>query len=567
MTGSGRKGNIALRMLAVLGLGVAAGTVVSSGAPASADALVPVVVQGRPGARVGVQLAVRRLGGRTVGQLPVVDGESALVPAGRLAELASAPGVREVTPERRLTFHSIDPALGYDAARDFGSLYDITKVIGAQDSWLAGYTGKGVDVALLDTGVAPVPGLASGNVVNGPDLSFDSQDPTLTNNDGYGHGTHMASLIVGRDQAGTPASYADPRGFNGVAPAPRLISIKVGAADGSADVSQVVAGIDWVVQHAHMPGFNIRVLNLSFGTDVTQDYRLDPLAYAAEVAWRHGIVVVVSGSNDGNDVRVLADPARDPIVLAVGATDPMGTIDASDDTVPAFATRGDAIRHVDVVAPGVHVLGLRTPGSVIDNGNPTAQVGTRFFRGSGTSQSAALTSGAVALLLQRYPTANPDQIKQLVMASAVPLKGVSALYRGGGSVQVRKAEQAVPLTPAKAAQPTSLYGSGTGSLEGARGTDHVDFNGVALTGEQDIFGQAWVGSTWAPASDALRSWNGGTWNGRTWTGDGWTGRSWTTATWATTAWTGRSWTSTEWASGPWAGRSWTGSAWATAGWQ
>src|SRR3954454_23258149 len=100
MTGSGRKGNIALRMLAVLGLGVAAGTVVSSGAPASADALVPVVVQGRSGARMGVDPAVRRLGVRTLGHLRVVDGESALVPAGPMRELASGPGVREVTPER-----------------------------------------------------------------------------------------------------------------------------------------------------------------------------------------------------------------------------------------------------------------------------------------------------------------------------------------------------------------------------------------------------------------------------------------------------------------------------------
>ena len=135
---------------------------------------VAVVVQGTPGGESAVVRAVRSAGGQVVRSLPIVDGVAARVRADRVGTLGGAAGVRAVAPDRRVSFDSTSP-LGYDPVADFGSLYDITQIIGAQSSWMAGYTGQGVDVALIDTGVAPVQGLTSGNVVNGPDLSFDSQ--------------------------------------------------------------------------------------------------------------------------------------------------------------------------------------------------------------------------------------------------------------------------------------------------------------------------------------------------------------------------------------------------------
>src|SRR3954447_22390749 len=201
---------------------------------------------------------------------------------------------------------AVDPTLGYDAVADKGSLYNVAEVIGAHAAYKAGYTGKGVGVALIDTGVAPVQGLTSGNVVNGPDLSFDSQDPATAHVDGFGHGTHLASIIAGRDTAGTPASYLDPSNWHGVAPDATLVDVKVGASDGAVDVSQVIAGIDWVVQHA---GDNhTRVINLSYGTDSVQSSMVDPLAFAVENAWMHGIVVVAAGGNDGDASKTLANP-------------------------------------------------------------------------------------------------------------------------------------------------------------------------------------------------------------------------------------------------------------------
>jgi len=188
----------------------------------------------------------------------------------------------------------------FDAVADLGSLQNTAKMIGADDLWTAGITGRGVDVALVDTGVAPVQDLAGpGKVVNGPDLSFESQSPDLRYLDTNGHGTHMGGVIAGQDDGE----------FTGIAPDARLVSVKVGAASGATDISQVIAAIDWVVQHRNDDGLNIRVLNLSFGTDGAQDYLLDPLTYAVDVAWRKGIVVVVGAGNRGPGATRRPPPA------------------------------------------------------------------------------------------------------------------------------------------------------------------------------------------------------------------------------------------------------------------
>ena len=137
---------------------------------------------------------------------------------------------------------------------------------------------------MIDTGVTRVTGLAGvGQVLDGPDLSFDSQNQALARSDSYGHGTFMAGLIAGRDPGTT--TLTDPTKFVGIAPDARIVNLKVGATDGACDVSQVIAAIDWVVAHAHDPGLNIRVLNLSYGSTAQQAYTLDPLAQAAEQAW------------------------------------------------------------------------------------------------------------------------------------------------------------------------------------------------------------------------------------------------------------------------------------------
>jgi serine protease AprX len=418
------------------------------------------------------------------------------------------------------------------------------------------YKGEGVTVASIDTGVTPTPNLG-GRLVARVDLTAEGDGL-----DRFGHGTHMAGLIAGRDD-GT-VTVPDPTKFKGIAPDARIVNVKVGANDGAVDVSQVIAAIDWVVQHRNDNGMNIRVLNLSYGTDSSQSYLLDPLAYATEVAWRKGIVVVVAGGNDGRDATTLADPAIDPFVIAVGADDPNGTVGLNDDAVASFSSRGNVIRHVDVLAPGKSVVSLRNPGSHVDIENPTARVGGRFFKGSGTSQAAAITSGAVALLLQQRPNLTPDQAKALLMGTANSVNRGTPILSGSGIIDVGRA-LAAP-TPARAQ--VYPYSLGTGSLERARGSAHLvdPTTGAQLTGEQDIFGKAWNGSSWSGSSWSGSSWSGGMWNGSSWSGSSWSGSSWSGSSWSGSSWSGSSWSGSSWSGSSWSGSSWSGSSWSGSSW-
>ena len=547
-------------------LAVAAVSVVGADPAAASDvglrAPVRVIVSlDGGGDEPAVQRLVVRSGGAVERLLPIVNGFAARVPASLVAPLRALAGVRSVTPNGAGHLLAVDPALGYDPTADEGSLSFVRSALHVTEAWKAGYAGQGVDVALIDSGVARVPGLASGNVVDGPDLSFESQYADVRYRDTFGHGTHMASIIAGRDAVSTPAGYATSTKFNGIAPDARIVNLKVAAADGSADVSQVIAAIGWVTQHAHDSGLNIRVLNLSYGTDSTQATALDPLSYAVEQAWKHGIVVVVAAGNDGTTRQQLADPAADPYVIGVGAEDPKNTGAAADDLVPAFAQRGTATRHVDVVAPGVHILGLRVPNSFVDQNNAGGRVGSRFIRGSGTSQATAIISGVAALLLQKYPTATPDQLKSMIASTANPFPLAKSLWQGTGLVDLHKA---LALTPAKAPVQVQQFAAapGTGTLEGARGSGHVAVDGVTLTGEQDIFGKTWNASAWATAVSANTAWSGGTFNGSGWTGTAWNA----SGSWTSSAWTGQDWTGVGWASRSWVSRSWVANSWDSRSW-
>ena len=455
---------------------------------------------------------------------------------------------------------ALDTTTGLLTGADWGyapsqtSMGLVNQTIGADKLQSLGYTGKGVGVALIDTGVAPVQGLTSGNVVNGPDLSLDNPMPQLANIDGFGHGTHMAGIIAGNDGTST--------GFKGVAPGAKILSVKTGAYDGAVDVSQIIAAIDWVVQHRNDNGMNVRVINLSYGTNGTQSYQIDPLAAAVEHAWKAGIVVVVAGGNSGTNQASLDNPATDPYVISVGADDPAGTASAYDDTIPTFSSRGSSSRHVDLVAPGQSVVSLRDPGSVIDAEYPSAVVNTRYFKGSGTSQATAVVSGSVALLLQQHPTWTPDQVKEALTDSAVSLPQASAQDRGAGLLNVLSASTDV-LSSGAQTWPAS---SGLGTLEGARGTVHIGDNGTDLTGEQDIFGAPWNGAVWAPASAAHTAWNGGIWNGNVWAGGCWCTTTWSGSSWSGHLWSGDDWAGHLWSGHLWSADTWDGHMWSGSGW-
>src|SRR3954454_16703622 len=364
-----------------------AAIVVASGLPiarlvATAGERLSVIVRDADGAGTAPEHLVRQLGGKVDFQLPLIRGFSATVPAAAVDAVAAGHGIVAVTPDGQVHFNMAGD--GYDAATTMGSLYNTARAIGATDLWRRGITGRGVDVAVIDTGVNPDPDFA-GRLVNGPDLSFDSQTPKLRYVDGYGHGTHMASIIAARDSRMTSIDQLnDPDYFSGMAPGARIVSVKVGASNGVTDVSQVIAAVDWIVQHRNSGDLNIRVLNLSFGTNGTQSYMLDPLTYAVERAWFNGLVVVASAGNEGYGSPMLDNPAYDPFVIAVGADDLHGTIWSDDDRLADFSNRGTTRRRPDLVAPGLSIIGLRSPGSYIDMKYPNGRVGSDYFKGSGT---------------------------------------------------------------------------------------------------------------------------------------------------------------------------------------
>jgi serine protease AprX len=476
-------------------------------------------------------------------------------------ELRASPWVHSVTRDRRVELLQFSPS--YDAATDLGSLYNLTRSLEAPEMWKKGYTGRGVGVALIDSGVVPVNGLnAPGKVVNGPDLSFESQAPNLRYMDSFGHGTHMAGIIAGRDNAAVPGAYDKKEYAVGVAPDATIVNIKVADYEGATDVSQILAAIDWVIAHRNDEDLNIRVLNLSFGTDGTQNYRYDPLTFAVEAAWRKGIVVVAAAGNSGFGNAKLNNPAYDPFVIAVGAVKAQGTPDTADDTVPEWSSRGDGTRNPDVVAPGASITSLRAPGSYIDRSNPGAVVHERFFRGSGTSQAAAAVSGAVALVAQQRPSATPDQIKKLLMSTATPMPIPDSVSQGSGIVNLEN----LLTAPTPRYKQTWLPATGLGSLRLARGSATLTDHGVALDGDADIFGQQWNGAAWAAQSGLAASWLGGVWNGKRWSGDCWCSTSWSGDSWASTTWTGKRWSGALWSSVAYSSNTWTGVGWSAELW-
>ena len=309
---------------------------------------------------------------------------------------------------------------------------------------------------------------------------------------------------------------------------------------------------------------NIRVINLAYGTDSTQSPSCDPLAYAVEQAWRAGIVVVVAAGNDGNS-SALRDPAFHPYVIAVGASDSNYTAIPDNDFVASFTNCGTADRYIDVLAPGRSIISLRNPGSSADVEYPKARIGDRFFLGSGTSQASAVVSGAVALLLGKYPSASPDEIKAYLMASGDKIKTENKYCSQARLINLDDLEKNVDDLKITL-QRRTFYGNGSGTLEGARGSHHVSVDGVVLNDEQDIFGQKWDAEYWAKYAANYMSWDGGDFMGTSWSGTSWSGTSWSGTSWSGTSWSGTSWSGTSWSDYAWSGTSWSGTSWSGTSW-
>jgi serine protease AprX len=532
----------ALRSLATSQPDKAVSTIVSEVDPAN-DALERMVLTG---------------GGSIERQLPIVGGFQAAFPAKLVPALASNPNLRSLSANRQGRF--VDYT--YDEAT---TASNGPKVTGATKLWSQGNHGQGVGVAVIDTGVSPMKDFTArgGRLIYGPDLSGEN---SLV--DSYGHGTVMAGII-----AGDGYDSANQAGGAQVGQAPRswIVSVKVAGANGVTDVSTVLAAMHWVA--AYRDQYNIRVVNLSWGTTSTQSYRYDPLNYAVERLWSLGITVVVAAGNSGPNGGTITKPGDDPFVVTVGAFNDAQNLDPADDSVPGWSSRGptaaDGIAKPDIVGPGRLIIATRSYGSTVEKTYPKALYSPSYIRGSGTSQAAAAVSGAAALLIQQKPHLSPAQVKYALMKTAKPISGVASSIQGAGRMDISAAAASTDEGYANLTTPPS---NGLGSLEASRGGHHVqtdcDGDGIAtvISGEITAQCQPWDGTTWSGTTWSGTTWSGTTWSGTTWSGTTWSGTTWSGTTWSGTTWSGTTWSGTTWSQGSWTGTTWSGTTWSDASW-
>jgi serine protease AprX len=481
--------------------------------------------------------AVLQLGGTILTQFHLINGVEAEIPTLLEPVLAALPGIT-VTPDATVNVQSNPESTGPHTPSDV-----FLQETGADQLAAQGDTGQGVTVAVLDTGIDNLPDF-SGRLVGGVDLT-GGNNPFQ---DGYGHGTFVAGLIAG--------SGASSNGrYSGEAPGAKLVSIKVAGPAGVTDLSTLITGLQWAVDHEALYG--IRVLNLSLGYQSSQSTAINPLDQAVQAVWNAGITVVASAGNAGPFNGTILSPGDDPMVITVGALDDMATPSPADDEMTNFSSAGptspDGWVKPDLVTSGRSVVSLAAPGSTIDDNYPSAQVGSANFVGSGTSFSAAITSGAAALVLAANPGLTPDEVKARLLGNTNPGPVGNPFVDGHGALNAYAAATSGPM---------DLHQS-TGGLVGAVLGATVSLSPV---GSADTWNPSlWSGLTLAQAPGG-GTWNGWSWNGSDWNGWAWNDGGWAGAAWNGEDWSGWAWNDTGWAGSAWAGAAWNGSAWDSSGW-
>ena len=455
--------------------------------------LVDIIVQ-KAVSDAGPEALVAALGGKVTKDLSIINAFAAETTAGAAAELARAASVRWVSLDA-----AIQPAACTDCVDPSKLTNAYIRAIRADKAWgnSLALQGQGIGVAVVDSGINPNADLYTVMGVNRQVANVRyNTDYNQNTSDGYGHGT-VVSSIVGGDGSDSGGSYI------GVAPRVNIINVKVTNDDGSATASSVVQGLQWVLENKAT--YNIRVVNLSFNSSVPESYQTSPLDAAAEILWFNQIVVVASAGNQGSGA--LYPPANDPFIITVGATDDKGTASLSDDVVATFSAYGktsDGFKKPDLVAPGKNIIGrLVNTNMGMGGAHPANVISNAYFKMSGTSVSAPIVSGAVALLLQDEPTLNPDQVKYRLMSTANKAwTGYSSNKAGAGYLDIYAAVKGTSTKTANTGQRASQ---------------------LLTTGSDPI--------TWGSVG-----WNSVGWNTVGWNTVGWNTVGWNTVGWNSDYW-------------------------------
>ncbi len=379
----------------------------------SQDELVDVIVQFKHKPTMGHFRKVGALGGSLSRQLRSVKGGHFRLPLSAIHALASDPEVAYISPNRKLHVSSADY---------------FRQTVGADIANSSGWTGQGITVAVIDSGISDHPDLYD-SLGNSRVIYNESFVTTEGPADLFGHGTHVAGIIAGNGSSSQNDAYQ----VLGVSPNVYLVNLKVLDQNGSGTDSQTIAAIERAISLKDQ--YNIKVINLSLSRGVLESYTLDPLCQAVEAAYQAGIVVVVAAGNAGridtqgiNGHGTITAPGNDPYVITVGATNTQGTSSMGDDLITTYSSRGptvvDHIVKPDLVAPGNRITSLIDPNSALLNLMPQSAVfaqttqSNSYFTLSGTSMATPVVSGAVALLLEKDSSLSPDTVKGRLMATA-----------------------------------------------------------------------------------------------------------------------------------------------------
>ncbi|MEA2292249.1 MAG: hypothetical protein QOF17_1272 [Solirubrobacteraceae bacterium] len=407
---------------------------------------------------------VRSYRGRIMRRLPAVNGFAIRLPARQARALDRSKPILNVTLNARIRPNSVG---GGSLATNY------PKTVGADKLWAAGITGRGVGVAVIDSGISGgMPDFENADGSSRIAANVLATPGTTRAGDDLGHGTHVAGIIAG-NSFNRPVSDPAHGAYVGIAPEADLVAIKVADDDGYSTVLDVIGALEFAVEHKD--ALNIRVINLSVSSDTPASYLNDPLDAAVEFAWHSGIVVVAAAGNRGDAAdAVRYPPGNDPYVISVGATDEVNTIDPGDDTLAAFSSRGitqDGVAKPDVLAPGAHMVAPLAMGSAFQSLCPNCVVGS-YLRIGGTSAAAPVVSGAAALLLQARPELNPDEVKALLTAHTNPTAARPVAPRGPTPVGLGTADRFAVLAG------STVTNTGPSTINGDLGLSP----GTAVTG-------------------------------------------------------------------------------------
>jgi serine protease AprX len=461
-------------------------------AASNPDQMVSVIVQKAAGS-TNMEKQVSNLGGQVTQDLEIINAFSAELTTEAAIELSRSPDVRWVSLDATMVSTACSQCI--DTSQLANSYI---RTIRADQIWNSSpyRQGQGIGVAVVDSGVNPNGDLYTAGVNRQvADVRFNN-DANQTPFDGYGHGTHVAS-IVGGDGSESTGKYI------GVAPRVNIINVKVSNDNGSAMMTDVVAGLQWVLENKNT--YSIRVVNLSLNSSVAESYHTSPLDAAVEILWFNKIVVVASAGNHGSGA--IYPPANDPFVITVGATDDKNTNSYSDDVMASFSAYGqtsDGVKKPDLVAPGANIIArLVNQNMGLALAHPANKVGTTYFRMSGTSMAAPMVSAAVALLLQDEPNLTPDQVKYRLIATANKnWSGYNATQSGAGYLDVYAAVRG-----------TTTQSANTG----------LRASQLLSTGSEPI--------TWGSVGWNSVGWNSVGWNSVGWNSVGWNSVGWNSDYW------------------------------------